>query len=134
MKAKVVLSLIATIVLCLPSLMGGLALLTNLLLQRHLEDWGRASTASVALGVFIGGPPPSPYCSDSRRESKRNLRTQPRPAVSPQLILLGQFQGQEKHMSNDEHRALGEIFSSCVNCRRYFHLLGSVSFMLCGPT
>lgn len=56
MKAKVVLSLIATIVLCLPSLMGGLALLTNLLLQRHLEDWGRASTASVALGVFIGGP------------------------------------------------------------------------------
>ena len=29
---------------------------------------------------------------------------------------------------------IGEIFSSCVNCRRHFQLLGSLSFMLCGPT
>jgi uncharacterized BrkB/YihY/UPF0761 family membrane protein len=56
MQAKVVLSLTATVVLCLPSLLGGLALLANLLLQRHLEDWGQTSAASVALGVFIGGP------------------------------------------------------------------------------
>ncbi len=56
MQARVILSLAATIVLCLPSLIGGFALLANLLLQRHLEDWGRASTASVALGVFVGGP------------------------------------------------------------------------------
>src|SRR6516225_3885478 len=28
---------------------------------------------------------------------------------------------------------IGEIFSSCVNCRRYFQLMGSLSFMLCGP-
>jgi len=56
MQVNGVLSLTATIVLCLPSLLGGLALLANLLLQRHLEDWGRASAASVALGVFVGGP------------------------------------------------------------------------------
>src|SRR5208337_738115 len=56
MHAKSVLSLTATTVLCLPSLLGGVALLANLLLQRHMEDWGRASRASVALGVFVGGP------------------------------------------------------------------------------
>jgi hypothetical protein len=56
MQAKVILSLAATTVLCLPSLLGGFALLANLLLQRHLEDWGPASTSSVALGVFVGGP------------------------------------------------------------------------------
>jgi len=56
MQVNGVLSLTATIVLCLPSLWGGLALLANLLLQRHLEDWGPASAASVALGVFVGGP------------------------------------------------------------------------------
>ena len=56
MQAKAVLSLAATIALCLPSLLGGFVLLTNLLLQRHLEDWGPASTTSVALGVFVGGP------------------------------------------------------------------------------
>ena len=56
MWAKGVLSLIATVVLCLPSLVGGLALLTNLLLQRHPADWGEGSAGLVALGVFIGRP------------------------------------------------------------------------------
>ena len=56
MRAKGVLSLAATIVLCLPSLIGGLALLANLLLRRHLEEWGQGFVASVALGVFVGGP------------------------------------------------------------------------------
>ena len=56
MRAKGIISLAATIFFCLASLVGGLALLTNLLLQRHLEDWGQNSAASVALGVFVGGP------------------------------------------------------------------------------
>jgi hypothetical protein len=56
MQVKDVLSLTATVVLCLPSVLGGLVLLTNLLLQRHLEEWGQTSAASVALGVFVGGP------------------------------------------------------------------------------
>ncbi len=56
MRAKGVLSLSAAICLCLPSLVGGLALLTNFLLQRRLQDWGQNSAASVALGVFVGGP------------------------------------------------------------------------------
>jgi hypothetical protein len=53
MQAKGVLSLVATIVLCLPSLVGGLALLVNLLLQRHLEDWGTHSASFVALGSSL---------------------------------------------------------------------------------
>ena len=56
MQAKGVLSLAATIALCLPSLVGGLALLVNLSLQPHLEGWEQHSAAFVALGVFIGGP------------------------------------------------------------------------------
>ena len=40
MPAKGVFSLTATIVLCLPSVMGGLALLTNLLLQQASQDTG----------------------------------------------------------------------------------------------
>ncbi len=56
MPAKGVFSLAATIVLCLPSVIGGLALLTNLLLQRHPSDWGDGSAVLVALGVFVGRP------------------------------------------------------------------------------
>jgi hypothetical protein len=56
MWAKGVLSLIATVVLCLPSLVGGLALLPNLVLQRHPADWREGSAVLVALGVFIGRP------------------------------------------------------------------------------
>jgi hypothetical protein len=56
MRAKGVLSLTMTVVLCLPSLAGGLALLAALLLRRHLGEWGQRYAASVALGVFVGGP------------------------------------------------------------------------------
>ena len=56
MRIKSVLSLTATFGLCLPSLLGGLALLTNVVMRRNLEDWGEASAASAALGVFVGGP------------------------------------------------------------------------------
>jgi hypothetical protein len=56
MQSKVVLSLTATMVLCLPSLMGASVLLANLLLHRPLEDWGRASAMPVAIGMFFGIP------------------------------------------------------------------------------
>jgi len=56
MPAKGVLSLTMTVVLCLPSLVGGLALLAALLLRRQLGEWGQYYAASVALGVFVGGP------------------------------------------------------------------------------
>ncbi len=78
MRVKGVLSLTVTIVLCLPSLVGGLALLANLLLQRRLEDWGQGSTASVALGVFVGGPLVA-------IATMMGLLVAFRPAVSPQI-------------------------------------------------
>jgi hypothetical protein len=56
MWAKGVLTLIATLVLCLPSLIGGLALLANLWLRRYLSDGGEGSAALVAVGVFVGRP------------------------------------------------------------------------------
>ncbi len=56
MWVKGVLSLIATLVRCLPSLIGGLALVSNLLLRRRLSDGGEGSAALVAVGVFIGRP------------------------------------------------------------------------------
>lgn len=56
MPAKGVFSLGATTVLCLPSILGGLALLTNLLLQRHLGHWDQGSAALVALGTLFGAP------------------------------------------------------------------------------
>ncbi len=56
MRPKGVLSLIATVVLCLPSLIAGIALLAGVLLQRHPAEWGESSAAVVALGVFIGRP------------------------------------------------------------------------------
>lgn|SRR5271165_3582196 len=56
MRAKGVLSLTMTVVLCLPSLVGGLALLAALLLRRQLGELGQYYAASVALGVFVGGP------------------------------------------------------------------------------
>lgn len=56
MRLKVAVSLTATLVLCLPSLVGGLTLLANLALRQRMENWGEGSAASVALGVFVGGP------------------------------------------------------------------------------
>ena len=39
------------------------------------------------------------------------------------------------HITQAEMKIIiGEILSLCVNCGRYFHLMGSLSFMLCGPT
>lgn len=56
MRIKSAMSLTAISVLCLPSLVGGLALLTNVALGKHMGNWGEASAAFVALGVFVGGP------------------------------------------------------------------------------
>ncbi len=56
MPAKGIFSLAATVVLCLPSVIGGLVLLTNLLLRRHLGQLVQGSAALVGLGVFIGSP------------------------------------------------------------------------------
>jgi len=49
-------SLSVTVLLCLPSLIGGGALLINLLLYRSIAEWSTASSALVALGSFLGGP------------------------------------------------------------------------------
>ena len=49
-------SLLVTVLLCLPSLIGGGALLINLLLYRNLAEWQPISSALVALGFFLGGP------------------------------------------------------------------------------
>ena len=54
--AKGISSLAVTVLLCLPSLIGGAALLMNLLLSRDIEQWQETSSALVALGVFAGGP------------------------------------------------------------------------------
>lgn len=56
MPAKGALSLAVTILLCLPSVIGGLALLVNLLLQRHFGDWGKGSGTLVAVGMLVGAP------------------------------------------------------------------------------
>jgi hypothetical protein len=56
MHAKDIGSLAATTLLCLPSIIGGTALLMNLLLYRNIEQWKEGSSALVALGVIAGGP------------------------------------------------------------------------------
>ena len=56
MHAKGIASLVVTVLLCLPSLIGGAALLMNLLLSGNIEQWQETSAALVALGVFVGGP------------------------------------------------------------------------------
>jgi hypothetical protein len=56
MHAKSITSLVVTVLLCLPSLIGGAALLMNLLLSKNIEQWQETSSALVALGVFVGGP------------------------------------------------------------------------------
>jgi hypothetical protein len=49
-----ILSLTVTVLLCLPSLVAGAALLVNLLLYRDIEQWAQTSSALIALGIFVG--------------------------------------------------------------------------------
>lgn len=56
MHVKDIGSLAATVILCLPSLIGGIALLINSLLYQSIEQWEETSSALVALGVIAGGP------------------------------------------------------------------------------
>ncbi len=56
MSVRNALSIVVTIVLCLPSLVGGSLVAGNALLNRQLEAWSATSQASVALGVFFGVP------------------------------------------------------------------------------
>ena len=56
MRARGIVSLVPTVLLCLPSLAGAVAVLVNVLLQRHIEEWGVFSSVLVASAVFIGWP------------------------------------------------------------------------------
>jgi len=56
MHSKGVASLIPTVLLCAPSLLGGCALLLNLAAYPSSQQWGDTSGALVALAVFVGGP------------------------------------------------------------------------------
>ena len=54
--SKDIISLVVTILLCIPSLLGGAALLMNSVLYRSIEQWKEGSSALVALGVIVGSP------------------------------------------------------------------------------
>ena len=54
--AKAMTSLSVTILFCLPSLLGGAALLMNSVLYENIEQWKDGSAALVALGVIVGSP------------------------------------------------------------------------------
>ena len=56
MPAKGVFSLAATILLCLPSVLGGMALVVNLLFKRHFGNWVSGSGSLVAVGTLFGAP------------------------------------------------------------------------------
>ncbi len=56
MQVSGILSLVPTVLLCLPSLIGGFVLGLNLLLQRQMEQLGQGASASIALAVMFGGP------------------------------------------------------------------------------
>jgi small-conductance mechanosensitive channel len=56
MHTRGVISLVLTVLLCLPSLTGAMAVLANVLLQRDVGEWGVGSSALVATAVFIGRP------------------------------------------------------------------------------
>ena len=49
-----ILSLTVTVLLCLPSLVAGAALLVNRLLYPNIEQWPQISSALIALGIFFG--------------------------------------------------------------------------------
>jgi hypothetical protein len=53
---KGIFSLAITVLLCLPSLVGGTVFLINLLLYREAAEWGQTSGALVALGCILGRP------------------------------------------------------------------------------
>jgi hypothetical protein len=55
-RPKGILSLTVIVLLCLPSLVAGAALLINLLLYPDIEQWEESSSALVAMGVFVGAP------------------------------------------------------------------------------
>jgi hypothetical protein len=56
MRPRGIVSLLLTILLCLPSLTGGATVLVNGLLHRQMDQWGAVSSASVASAVFLGAP------------------------------------------------------------------------------
>ena len=49
-------SLLLTIFLCLPSLIGGGALLLQAALYRDIGQWKETPSALIALGAILGGP------------------------------------------------------------------------------
>jgi hypothetical protein len=49
-------SLVLTILLCLPSLLAGGALIIQLLLSRDITQWQQTPAALIALGGLLGGP------------------------------------------------------------------------------
>jgi hypothetical protein len=55
-RTKGMFSLAITLLLCLPSLVGGTAFLMNLWLYRDAAEWGQTSGALVALGCILGRP------------------------------------------------------------------------------
>jgi len=55
-RATGILTLSITILLCLPSLVGGTAFVFNLLLYQDIEQWRQTSSALIALGILVGGP------------------------------------------------------------------------------
>ncbi len=56
MRLRSIISLVPTVLLCLPSLMGAVAWLENAIFQRRIGEWGPASSASVAAAILFGGP------------------------------------------------------------------------------
>jgi len=56
MQNRGMVSLVSTVLLCVPSVAGGGSLVVNEILQRHIEKWGIVSSVSVASAVFFGWP------------------------------------------------------------------------------
>ena len=55
-STRAVASLALTTILCLPSLLGGAALLAQIILYRDISEWRQMPSAFIALGSIIGGP------------------------------------------------------------------------------
>lgn len=56
MRTRGLISLVPTLLLCLPSLGGAVVLAGNAILQRHMQGWGIFSSLTLAAAVFLGGP------------------------------------------------------------------------------